>query len=727
MKSGTAANRQTLLLSLSLMICSVVFATVQAQVIEEVVVTAQKRAESVQDVPIAISALDAEFIKDSNIVGVDKLTAFAPGLNGTSQQAGESVFTMRGIGTYAFGVGADNSVGMFIDDIPIGRPTLIGSAFFDVERIEVVKGPQGTLFGRNASAGAISIINKQPDLKENSLEGTFSVGNEGQRIYEGVGNLAATDQLAARLAVRHDERDGTFKNTDTGDELNNRDHTNARLSLRYDATDNFAADFSTEYSKIDTRVGFVLTNNAFVDEVSQNGLPKQDIETMRYRLKLTWDINDDITLTSNTSYIDYDLVAVPVDVDVSNTLILNLLEPQEGDQFVQELRLNGSTGSFDWFIGASYIEEKVESHTSYQWNDLNILSALVDPATGAFFCGLLPCQDFVHQSHTAETDNTSYAIYTDVAWQINDQWKLSLGARVTHDKKNFLVNQPVGSSALHLILGDAFVKLGTNGVITDKDTWTSVDPRVTLDFALTDNLLLYASFATGYKSGGFNSDPNVPLSFGLPQGLASFDEESVLAYEIGMKSRFWDGRAQVNVSAYFNDYSDMQVEAGDLVILIENAAQVETKGIEIEGRILLTENFSLLANYSYLDAEFEKGFIEDIDVSGRRLQRAPEHSGAIIANYTVPFTRHGELSIRGEYIFSSEVLYKSENPLLNQKAYDMFNARVGFESSSGKWGIAFIGDNLADEEYLVHRTDPLADVGMPSMSPLYRVELSARF
>jgi len=695
--------------------------------LEEVVVTAQKRAESVQDIPIAVSAFDENFLKDSGVVGVDKLMGYTPGLNGTAQQDAESVFTVRGIGTYAFGVGADNSVGMFIDDVPVGRPALIGNSFFDLQRVEVVKGPQGTLFGRNASAGAISVITNKPNVEENSLDVTAAIGNESQEAYEVIGNWAISDKFAARAAVRQEERDGSLENTATGDELNNRDHTNARLALHYKATDNLSVDLVYEQVEIDTRVGFSDVDSAFSGKVAQNRQPTQDIESKRYLAKLTWDLSDSLTLTSNTSYMDYDLTAIPVDVDVSELELLSIREPQEGSQFVQELRLNGALDNVDWFVGTSFIKENIESNYTAEYSDFILTQILLGDMT---FCATsgLTCLDNVEQVHLAETDNTSYALYGDLAWNITDNLKLTLGARYTRDEKEFEVNQPVPASALSTLTGDALVKLGTAGLIKDDEAWTSFDPRIVLDYSLAEDVLLYGSVSSGYKSGGFNSDPANTLASGLPQKPAAFDEEEVIAYEVGVKTRFWNGRAQVNVAVYYNDYEDFQVEAGDLVILIENAADVESQGFEVEGTFLLTEHFTLMANYSYLDASFKEGEIEGIDVAGRPLQRAPEHTGALVANYTMPIGELGELTLRADYIYSDEFLFKSENLDLDQDAYGVINARIGFESADGRWGLALIGENVGDEEYLLTRSDVLGqNLGIPAMGELYRLEATLHF
>ena len=698
--------------------------------IEEITVTAQKRAESSQDTPITISAFGEEFLKESNIVGVDKLVGYTPGLNGSTQRDTVGSFTVRGIGTYAFSVGVDNSVGMFIDDVPIARTSLIGSSFFDLERVEVVKGPQGTLFGRNASAGAISLITKKPDLDENSLELTIGAGNESQLVYEASGNLVASDKVGFRLAVRHDERDGHWKNTPTGDELNNRDHTNVRLSMRYDISDAVAADFSVEAIRIDTRAGTAPATQAFNKSVVQNQLPTQDIQSERFLAKFTWDINGSMTLTSNTSYLSYDMTVAPVDVDVSDTFVLNLLEPEEGTQFVQEFRLNGGTDRVNWFLGASFIDEELENHTTYQWDDFELGEVLGGPGFGDILCGALVCQSFNEQRHDATSDNNSAAIYGDFAWNISDLMKLTVGARYTRDEKDFLVNQPINTnSAISQFLGDAIILLGTNGPVTGGNDWTSFDPRVVLDYQLTDDALLYGSVSSGYKSGGFNSDVVNSLASGIPQALVSFDEEQVLAYELGLKTRFWDDRAQVNASVYLNDYDDFQVETSSIAgIFINNAATVESKGFEVEGTFLLSENFTFMANFSKLDATFKNTMIQGVDVSGVQLQRAPETSGAVVAIYEAPVGNLGYLLVRGDYLFTDDVSFDSLDPTLTQSSYGVFNARVALKAESDKWEIALIGENVGDEEYLVHMTNPLGvPLAVPAMRALYRVEATVRF
>ena len=697
----------------------------QDMVLEEIIVTAQKRAQSTQDIPIAVNAFDSDFLNKSGIVDTADLVAYTPGLNGQSYQDTESVFTVRGIGTQAFGVGADNSVGMFIDDQPIGRTTLVGSSFFDLERIEVVKGPQGTLFGRNASAGAIAIHTNKASTDANSLYFKLGGGNEGQELFEGTGNWAATDRLAFRLAGRHEKRDGTFEDANTGDELNDRNHQNLRGAVHYDFTDNLYTDFSYERLEVDTRTAATFFDNAFDDKISINRQPKQEIEADRATLRFVWDFSDSMTLTSNTSYLDYDMVAIPVDADASDTFVLNLFEPQEGEQFVQEFRLNGTSDRVDWFVGASYIEEDIAAQTTYQWSDFILVQALVEDFTLCEATGL--CEEFVEQPNFADTENTSMAVYGDLAWRLGDRTTLTVGARYTRDEKDFNLNQPLPDSVFGLLAGDALLKSATDGPISDDDSWSSFDPRVALDFALTDDVLLYASVASGYKSGGFNSNPDRILAEGVAQKPASFDEESVIAYEVGIKSRFWNDRAQLNAALFYNDYEDFQIEDNaNLTILIQNAAEVETQGLEIDGNFLLTENLSLIATYAYLDAEFKEGAFSGVDISGNQMPRSPENTASLILDYSRPIGDAGEWNLRGEYVYSDSFYFDALNEF-EQDSYGLVNARLGWRSGSGRWGAALIGENLADEEYFVHQTLVLDPLGFPGMGPMYRLELTANF
>ena len=393
------------------------FAQEQSRVmLEEVIVTAQKRAESVQDVPLAINAYSGDYIESFGITDVGALTYHTPGLNGNAYSNTESVFTVRGIGTAAFGITVDSSVGVFIDGVALGRPAISASSFFDVERVEVVKGPQGTLFGRNTSAGAISVITNKPHHDGNSLDATVSGGNEGQQKIEAAGNWAVSDTVALRLAVRDEERDGTLKSDVTGRELNNVDDTNVRLSAAIDWTDALDMVLSAESGESRGAYGVAYLDAATAATFGSYPLHsgksasdytgKNGYEYDRATMHINWEINDALTLVSNTGYYtnDYNF---GVDVDAFNYPLLNLEEPQNMDQLSQEFRLNGDTESVDWFVGVSAFKEEMDAATSYTYEENLLLDLLVAPGICGEFAELgVICQEDALEDSFAETENT---------------------------------------------------------------------------------------------------------------------------------------------------------------------------------------------------------------------------------------------------------------------------------------------------------------------------------
>ncbi|NIB38380.1 TonB-dependent receptor [Pseudomaricurvus alkylphenolicus] len=699
--------------------------------LEEIVVTAQKRAESVQDIPIAVSAFGGDFVQESGITNVGDLTAHAPGLNGNAYSNTESVFTVRGVGTAAFGIGVDSSVGVFIDDIALGRPAIAASSFFDVERVEVVKGPQGTLFGRNTSAGAISVVTNKPDLAENSASVLLGAGTWGQKKVEGFVNWAVSDKLALRLAVRDEEKDGSLKSDVTGNELNNVDDTNVRLSALYAWSDTVESTLAVERGLSRGNYGVGYLNQADADAFgaplafSERSASEYDgnngYDYVRASSRTTWDISEQLTLVSNTGFYTNDY-SLGVDADLAAIPLLNLEEPQHMDQFSQEFRLNGASGDFDWFVGASYFRENMDAATTYTYDE-NTLGAIDLFALGFDFCTLLTCSGAAQNATKANTLNTSVAVYGDLAWNITENLKLTLGGRYSKDEKEFDYISLLSPDAVSTLAGDNIFKGATDGLLNAKDEWSSFDPRVALDYQLSGDILVYASFSTGYKSGGFNQAPNTPIGTGTQQ-IAGFDEEENKALELGIKSTLLDGRARLNASVFKYDYTDLQIEnTQNLVFVIENAADATSQGVELDGEILLTENFSLQGNYTYMDAEFEQGMAAGLSVKGNTLGRAPKNSGTLIANYSLPLGDLGEVELRGSYSYTGKQYFDANNRF-SQGSYEVIGARIGYRSADDSWGLALVGDNIGDEEYSNHIVEVLGLVSVPSLRSTYRLEFS---
>ncbi|MGI9260991.1 MAG: TonB-dependent receptor, partial [Woeseiaceae bacterium] len=406
----------------------------QDLVIDEIIVTATRRAENLRDVPIAVSALTGDAIVEAGVKDIRDIAGQIPGLSIKSRGDTEASVFIRGIGSQAPGIGADPAVGIYIDGLYAARGTNATAAFFDIVRVEVIKGPQGTLFGRNASAGAISLITNKPEIGKNYGSALVGFGNEGQQKYEFIYNADVSDRVAFRIGARHDRRDGLYRNSLNGDELNGRENSNVRVALHYEGSDSWASDFSYEYTESSSKAAFVGDPNFYDDDVPLQDVPAdQDLESSRLNWTNSWDLRDNLILTSITGYFDLDVNVTPVDADTLEIPLLTFEEPQTAKMFSQEFRLNGSSGSMDWFIGGSYIEEDLTFRNSLVVDEfiaaaflgqnaldvgnMNACDGGIDfDGTGdvAFPVCLAPAIE----TPSGKNKTTSRAVYGDVTWQM---------------------------------------------------------------------------------------------------------------------------------------------------------------------------------------------------------------------------------------------------------------------------------------------------------------------
>lgn len=704
--------------------------------LEEVVVTAQKRAQSAQDVPLAISAFSEDELAAMDAKGFQSIVLNTPGLSGSADADTQSVLTIRGIGTGAFSPGADNSVGTYFNEVPVSR-NIGGLGYLDVQRVEVVKGPQGTLFGRNTSSGAISITNNFAVLGETSGSIRAAAGDEGQLLVEGIGNFEVSDTFAVRVAARHDERDGTFENGVTGDELNGRDHDQVRVGFSWAASDAVMVNWYWENFQMQNRWQMVDNfglwgNNVYDDTINVNGQPEQKIDADLSVLKVSWDINETLSLTSTTGYYNSDIVALPTDADTGDVPIVDFIEPWDLEQVTQEFRINGGGGDVNWFVGVSYYEETAQA--------VSQVTIYEDPGLDVLFDdeGLcLVAQEFglecgVHvESSDAENTTTSYAVFGDVTWGLTDRLALTLGLRYTDEEKDMDLITPLTDSTTTALIGavtggaNNAIFSYTPGTIQGSDSWTSTDPRIAIDYKLGEDMLVYASYAKGFKSGGFNRQPIAPGS----SAILSFEPEENDAYEIGFKGEFLDRRARLNMSFFTYDYSDYQLETNDNAsILIQNVADLDTSGLEIDATWLVSDNFDLRVTYAYLDAEFQEGVIVDadgntLDLAGNRALRAPENTYSVAATWNVT----EQIDARVDYAYVDDMFFTADNSTdLQAEDYSLIGARVDYNSPSG-WGVSLIGENLADEEYANAMINFLLPMSAPGYGRQVRAEVRYAF
>lgn len=677
----------------------------QERTIEEVVVTATKRPESLQDIPISVNAFTGDQIEEAGVKDIRDIAGQTPGLQIKARGETEGSVFIRGIGSVAPGIGADPAVGIYIDGLYASRGTNATAAFFDVERVEVVKGPQGTLFGRNASSGAISIITRKPEIGENYGRALVGFGDEGQQKYEFIYNAGLGDSTALRLGVKHDRRDGLYTNSVNGQELNGREHTNARLSFLYDAGGRWDSHFSAEYVDMSNTAAFVGPADSFAESVALNDAPDdQTLESLRVNWTNNWTLSDALSLTSITGYYTHDVNVTPVDADLVDVFVADFMEPQTNDYFSQEFRLNGSSDALDWFVGASYAREELGFRNALRYdeptvaflfglNDLDLGNGDVCDG-GIDFDGTgdvaVPlCATPAIETPNGDGETESVAVYGDLTWHLSDRFDVVAGVRYTRDDKTLTYDNPPTEGLLGGLDGQIFGPL-TPGPVTSSTDFTSTDPRVALNWMPNEDLMFYVSGAKGYKSGGLNRqfDP-------VAQDILPFDKEENTAYELGFKSTLFGGRGQLNAAVFSNEYENFQLERlVNLVPQVENIGNIDVVGAEADFRFLIGDMFELFGSLSVLDTEVKESI--DPALVGNKAPMAAETSGSLGGKFTLPMGS-GDLDLSALYTYSDKFFFDIENTF-EQPSYSTIDARAAW--ANDRWGVALIGENLADEEYL---------------------------
>ena len=704
----------------------------QERTIEEVVVTATKRPESLQDIPISVSAFTGDQIEEAGVKDIRDIAGQTPGLQIKSRGETEGSVFIRGIGSVAPGIGADPAVGIYIDGLYASRGTNATAAFFDVERVEVVKGPQGTLFGRNASSGAISIITRKPEIGENYGSALVGFGDEGQQKYEFIYNAGLSDSTALRFGVKHDRRDGLYTNSVNGQELNGREHTNARLSFLYDAGGMWDSHFSAEYIDMSNTAAFVGTPDSFAESVALNDAPAdQTLESLRVNWTNNWSLSDALSLTSITGYYTHDVNVTPVDADLVDLFVADFQEPQTNDYFSQEFRLNGSSDALDWFVGASYAKEELGFRNALRYdepivaflfglNDLDVGNGDVCDG-GIDFDGTgdiaVPlCATPAIETPNGDGENESVAVYGDLTWHLSDQFDVVAGVRYTRDEKTLTYDNPPTEGLLGGLDAQIFGPL-TPGPVTSSTDFTSTDPRVALNWMPNEDLMFYVSGAKGYKSGGLNRqfDP-------VAQDILPFDKEENTAYELGFKSSLFGGRGQLNAAVFANEYENFQLERlVNLVPQVENIGNIDVVGAEADFRFLLGDAFELFGSLSVLDTEVKESV--DPALVGNSAPMAAETSGSLGGKFTVPMGT-GDLDLWAVWTYTDKFFFDIENTF-EQPSYSTIDARAAWANE--RWGIALVGENLADEEYLAESFLFLDVTNIRAWGRLLRLEAHLNF
>ncbi len=720
-----------------------------AQTLEEIVVTATKRDESVQDVPLAITAFSGDFTRNVNLDDIKDLIAFTPGVTGNSKDSFIDAVSIRGVRTQDFGVGGDPSAAFFKNNLYEGRNGVVVTSLYDIERSEVLRGPQGFLFGRNAIGGAFSVHTNKAEIDGGrSGYAELDFAERGHIVGEGAVNIPVNDNFAMRIAAYYSTEDGYVENQAGGPDLIAHDKVAVRWSTTY-ATDRLNIETMLEYEDREQSGSIyrAIDNSRLQDIEAATGLtytrpvggrnisselfdPRDDSTITTFGLQIDYEL-DFATFESTTGFKDHDYFYTE-DYDGTDLNLGHYNQDQSGDYFQQEFKLVSSgDNALSWYAGVSFYQENIDvmfANTGSEEAFCAYYGAYYGYTDCASYVGywsyvygipaFTPSSDgLLNETSRARGDYQGWAAYIDLSYQINDQWDASLGVRYTYDEKTFSNNVfPVESD-----IGPYFLYgFITDGPISDTKDWDDTSPRFILRYRPNDETMVYASATRGGKSGGFgtfsainSNDPDedtfqwygdgadAPFTQANGYRPGSFRPETVWSYEVGYKGSLFDNRANLNVLAFYYDYEDLQVNFFDGGARVGNTDKAEGKGVEASITAALGENFDLYASAGWLDTEaFGLDFVCDTPgaCEGSSLFWAPELSGSVALTGTFPRGR-------GEYFGSVEVFWEgdrgrgydniaeSENP-----AYQDWSARFGYRFDNN-WSVTGYVENLTDELY----------------------------
>lgn len=657
-----------------------------------IVVTAQRVEENLQDVPLAITAFSAEQLQNSRATSLRDIASMTPSFTATEVNPGEPNFAIRGIGTEGINsnAGGDASVVMFVDGVYIGRGGGSNLELYDLERVEVLRGPQGTLFGKNVVGGAISLVSRRPDLGDNFVGGSITYGNYDRLELLGRFNFSASDTFAISGAVNRVERDGYSFNQTTGNDVDDEGSMGGRLSLRWrpssvvDAV--LTGDFTDQDQRGQPRDNVCdATRDAGVHCVGVNPDPRivnavDDGFLRREVGGVTLNVTIDAPfgeLTSITAYrrANYshrdaffsNPINPPAQIESINENI------EQSEQISQELRLafNMFNGVLDGVAGLYILNEDI------QRNEILEQSFPAPSLTGI-------------GSYPQDVDSESYAIFGQLNFHVTDQLTLTAGARMTWESKNAHL-QAV------LLAGPGLPPpLAAPYDITASESWSAFTPRAAIEYNVTDEIMVYASASRGFKSGGFQGTAGDGASAAVP-----YDPEYAWNYEVGIKSRLLNDRLQINLAGFHTDYTDLQVS--QLVplccVVIGNAADATIDGFEAEFIAVLAPGLRVNGGFSWLDAEFSSFATgATADYTGNTLPRAPKHQVNLAAEYETALTDSIDIYGRVGWSYRSSVFFEASNtPLEVQESYSMYDARLAIRSADGGWELAVWGQNLGNE------------------------------
>ena len=701
----------------------------------DILVTAQRRSERLQRVPISMTALGADLIKSAGLTQVGQIAERTAGVNFGSTGTIRSVIYMRGIGTRNFDPGSEPSVGIFVDDTYVGRQTAVASSSLDIARVEVLKGPQGTLYGRNTIAGALNITTADPTAE---LEGRISAGVGNYKGRDGslvLSGPLAGEALMGRILVYSTKRHGYLKDLLNGYDQQGYDRWGGRIKL-LSHLGRLTLRLNGEITRDsgDTGMGRnevpgivfaapgvrpIITNNPLTTRYSDPSNLTRHLDSVSFSAAYE---TDAATLSSITAY-RHSFLHDTRDFDDSERRVLVDTDREIDNQFTQEFRITSADdgplsfgGKLKWVGGLFYFHSK---------SQYDIVSRYLSADANAVFVTGQPQTDSALADYKAE----SFAAFAQATLDILDNLHLTVGGRYTHDKKN---------ADFQGISTDTLPNIPANYLAPGlHKSWSSFDPRVVLAFDFSTDVMAYASYSSGFKSGAFQLRPTTAA-----QASVIADPEQVDAYEVGFKTQWLNRKLTFNIAAYQNDYRDLQLNRiiglpnGAFAVLLDNVESSRIRGVEVDASVRPIHNLEISGSYAYTDAIYTN-FVSGATVfSNTRMVRTPKHSFDLSLQYTAELDDDTSLIFNSDYNYRSHFFFEAGQgdpkydaliPRTREPGYGIANSRVTFQH--GPMEASLWMRNIFDTRYrsYIQKFGAVQLIAFPGEPRTYGASLAYKF
>jgi len=684
-----------------------------AESVAKVVVTARRREETLQDVPVSVTAFSADQLSKQAVPDVTALALALPNTTLKASRATNSTLTafIRGVGQADPLAGFESGVGIYIDDIYLARPQAAVADIYDVERIEVLRGPQGTLYGRNTIGGAVKYVTRKLG-PQRDVRVRATLGEYGQKEAVVTASTPLTDTARIGATLARFKRDGFGDNLTTGKGNYDKDVSAARLSAEFtpnaDLFVRLAGDFTQDDSnpKNGHRLIVGRTSGApILDDVfdTRGNLTKalgrdQEVRayggsaTIEYRVNDVWSVKSITAARRDKSW-------APIDFDAQPVVDMEVPALYTNRQFSQELQ-------------ATYTGARLQGVAGLYYMDANAFNKF-----DTILAGAVPTSTYT----MGDIDTKAWAAYFDGSYAITDTINLSLGGRYTVDKREAdvlrqiyfgLAGSPeMGNPGAILFRTDTDLR---NGLLEREDK--KFTPRVAVNWKMNPDHNVYASYSEGFKGGGFDPRLNVVgTAIPLATARAGYAPETIETYELGLKSAFNGGRITTNAALFYSDYKEVQIP-GSIAVdtngdgrddsfagVTTNAGKAEIKGVELEAIANITPNFMVAGMYSYIDAEYKEYIVAGVNVADQRMfQNTPKNSANLRANYDIPLPvmgHNGRVSLIGSWAYKGATKQFETASLLDQDSYRIWDASIVWTRQDGKVRAGLHGKNLGDTHY----------------------------